>query len=128
MDHPLVAYCLFHGFAEVADVPGLWVLGTRWQVPQAFVIKRSSRRALLIWGSLLGPGFVTRNPYARFSALQRSVLRSMYCRRFDGVLLLLLEGCARTAYSAHAFSVQATTGSLLAHEGLGVDMYPNICS
>jgi hypothetical protein len=132
----LILYGLFYGFAEVADVSGLWVPGMRWQVPGAFVTKRSSWRIRLIWGGLLGPGFATRNPYAGFTALLlgvatlgsvkigaavavavgvahagaralallrdtkeiehldylQSVLRSLYWRRFDGLMLLLLAG------------------------------------
>ena len=43
--------------------------GTRWQVPQAMVTSASRRRRLLVWGSILGPGFLTRNPYAGFFLL-----------------------------------------------------------
>ncbi len=132
----LVLYGLFYGIAEVADVNGLWVPGTRWQVPPAFVTKKSSRRILAVWGGLLGPGLATRNPYAGFTALLiglatfgsikigaalaiavgvahgtarglallrdareidhldylQSVLRSLYWRRVDGLMLLLLAG------------------------------------
>lgn len=137
----LVAYGLFYGIAEVADVSGLWVPGIRWQVPPALVTKRSSRRVIVVWGGLLGPGFATRNPYAGFAALLlgiatfgnikigaavavavgvahgtaralalfrdarkidhldylESVLRSLYCRRFDGLMLLLLAGLSLAA-------------------------------
>lgn len=132
----LILYGLFYGIAEMADVGGLWVPGIRWQVPPAFVTKRSSGRILVVWGGLLGPGFATRNPYAGFAALLlgiatfgsvkigaalavtvgvahgtaralallrdatnishldylQSVLRSLYWRRFDGWMLLLLAG------------------------------------
>ena len=132
----LVLYGLFYGIAEIADVNGLWVPGTRWQVPPAFVMKKSSRRILAVWGGLLGPGLATRNPYAGFAALLiglatfgsikigaalaiavgvahgtaralallrdareidhldylQSVLRSLYWRRVDGLMLLLLAG------------------------------------
>lgn len=132
----LILYALFYGIAEVADVGRLWVPGSRWQVPPAFVTKRSPRRILVVWGGLLGPGFATRNPYAGFTALLlaiatfgsvkigaavaltvgvahgtaralallrdarnishldylQTVLRSLYWRRFDGLMLLLLGG------------------------------------
>ena len=137
-------YALFYGIAEVADVSGLWVPGIRWQVPPAFVTKKSSRRILVVWGGLLGPGFATRNPYAGFAALLlgiatigsvkfgaavaltvgvahataralallrdarnidrldylQSVLRSLYWRRFDGLILLLLAGLTLAALVA----------------------------
>jgi hypothetical protein len=132
----LILYGLFYGIAELADVSGLWIPGLRWQVPGAFVTKRSSWRILVVWGGLLGPGFATRNPYAGFTAVLlgiatfgsvkigaalavaagvahgaaralallrdtkeidrldylQSVLRSLYWRRFDGLMLLLLAG------------------------------------
>ena len=145
----LILYSLFYGIAEVADVPELGVPGSRWQVPQTFVIKKRSGRILAIWGGLLGPGFATRNPYAGFTALVlgiatfgsvtigacvavgvgiahgasralallrdartvehqdylQSVLRSMYWRRFDGVVLLVLAGLGVVAYAAHVWSI-----------------------
>jgi hypothetical protein len=132
----LMVYALFYGIAEVADLGGLRVPGSRWQVPPALVTKRSSRRILVVWGGLVGPGFATRNPYAGFMALVlaiatigsvpvgaalavavggahgtaralallrdvrhidhldylQSVLRSLYWRRLDGLMLLLLAG------------------------------------
>ena len=132
----LIVYALVFGIAEVTDVGSLWVPGSRWQVPPAFVTKRSPLRILLVWGGLLGPGFVTRNPYAGFAALLlaiatfgsvktgalvalmvgvahgtvralallrdarsishldylQSVLRSLYWRRLDGLMLLFLGG------------------------------------
>jgi predicted membrane-bound spermidine synthase len=137
-------YALFYGIAEVADVGTLWVPASRWQVPPAFVTKRSSHRVLVVWGGLLGPGFATRNPYAGFTALLlaiaafgsikigaavaltvgiahgtaralallrdarnisqldylQSVLRSLYWRRFDGLMLLLLGGMSLAGFVA----------------------------
>lgn len=140
----LVLYGLFYGLVEVADVTRVRAPGSRWQVPPAFVTKRSSRRILVVWGGLLGPGFATRNPYAGFAALLlaiatfgsikigvavavavgvahgtaralallrdagkidhldylQSVLRSMYWRRVDGMVLLLLAGLSLTGLVA----------------------------
>ena len=145
----LTLYSLFYGFAEVADVAELGIPGSRWQVPQAFVMNKGSGRILATWGGLLGPGFATRNPYAGFVALVlgiatfgsvtigacvalavgaahgasralallrdartiehrdylESVLRSMYWRRVDGVVLLVLAGLSVVAYSAHVWSI-----------------------
>jgi hypothetical protein len=47
--------------------------GTRWQVPQEMVTGVSRRRRILVWGSVLGPGFLTRNPYAGFGLLPIAV-------------------------------------------------------
>jgi hypothetical protein len=62
-------YAGAYGLAETAGWPRLPVPGTRWQVPQAMVMNASRRRRLLVWGTILGPGFRTRNPYAGFGLL-----------------------------------------------------------
>lgn len=69
----LVIYALYYGMIEAADKRGLSPPGTRWQVPQTFVVSRSWWRKMLIWGALLGPGFATRNPYAGFGLLLLAV-------------------------------------------------------
>ena len=40
--------------------------GSSWQVPQRMLIGVGARRRVLTWGVVLGPGFLTRNPYAGF--------------------------------------------------------------
>jgi hypothetical protein len=40
--------------------------GSNWQVPQRMLIGAGSGRRVLTWGFTLGPGFLTRNPYAGF--------------------------------------------------------------
>jgi len=71
------AYAAGYGLIEVTDRLGgrlrLPPPGTRWQVPQAMVIGVSRWRRMLVWGSILGPGFVTRNPYAGFGLLPIAV-------------------------------------------------------
>jgi hypothetical protein len=62
-------YAVGYGLSEAAGRPGPRPPGTRWQVPQAMVASASRRRRLLVWGSILGPGFLTRNPYAGFFLL-----------------------------------------------------------
>lgn len=52
---------------------GLPPPGTRWQVPQAMVAGTSPARRIAVWGSILGPGFLTRNPYAGFGLLPLAV-------------------------------------------------------
>jgi hypothetical protein len=66
-------YALVYGGTEAAG--RLWPAapGRTWQVPQPMVIGASPRRRLLVWGSILGPGFLTRNPYAGFGLLPLAV-------------------------------------------------------
>ena len=70
-------YAAGYGLIEVTDRLGgrlrLPPPGTRWQVPQAMVIGVSRWRRMLVWGSILGPGFLTRNPYAGFGLLPIAV-------------------------------------------------------
>jgi hypothetical protein len=63
------AYSVYYGFMEASSRNGLPVPSTGWQVPQSFVRHGSWRRRVITWGSILGPGFLTRNPYAGFALL-----------------------------------------------------------
>jgi hypothetical protein len=65
----VVAYGLGYGAVEVAGATWPAAPGRSWQVPQALMIGASGRRRVLVWGSILGPGFLTRNPYAGFGML-----------------------------------------------------------
>jgi hypothetical protein len=64
-----VLYGCVYGAAESFGVSRPQAPGRSWQVPQDFMIGASSRRRALVWGSILGPGFLTRNPYAGFGIL-----------------------------------------------------------
>jgi hypothetical protein len=64
-----VGYGAYYGLTELTGVRGLMAPGRRWQVPQTMMIDASPRRRVLVWGAILGPGFVTRNPYAGFGML-----------------------------------------------------------
>lgn len=68
-----VAYGGYYGVTELSGRRGLAVPGRRWQVPQSMVIGASPRRRLLVWGAILGPGFLTQNPYAGFGLLPLAV-------------------------------------------------------
>lgn len=61
-------YTLYYGIVEVWELrfqpPGL-----HWQVPAEWINEGAFLKRSLIWGSLLGPGFVTLNPYAGMWAL-----------------------------------------------------------
>lgn len=69
----IVAYGAFYGLAEATGRSGIAPPGSRWQVPQTMVAGVSRRRRVLTWGSILGPGFATRNPYAGFALLPLAV-------------------------------------------------------
>lgn len=68
-----IAYGTYYGLLEVAGRPGLRPPSTRWQVPAKWVDHVPKWRRILVWGSLLGPGFATRNPYAGFGLLPLAV-------------------------------------------------------
>lgn len=69
----IAGYGACYGLAEAAGRPGMSPPGSRWQVPQTMVAGISVRRRVLVWGSILGPGFATRNPYAGFAMLPLAV-------------------------------------------------------
>jgi hypothetical protein len=58
-----------YGAAEVFGLRWPGPPGRRWQVPQDLLIGSGGTRRLVVWGSILGPGFLTRNPYAGFGML-----------------------------------------------------------
>jgi hypothetical protein len=66
-------YGCYYGAIEIAGRRGLAVPGRRWQVPQSMMIDASPRRRILVWGAILGPGFLTQNPYAGFGLLPVAV-------------------------------------------------------
>jgi hypothetical protein len=68
-----VVYGCYYGGTELAGRRGLPVPGRRWQVPQSMMINASPRRRILVWGAILGPGFLTQNPYAGFGLLPIAV-------------------------------------------------------
>jgi hypothetical protein len=69
----IVGYGAFYGLAEATGRSGIAPPGSRWQVPQTMVAGVSRPRRILTWGSILGPGFATRNPYAGFALLPLGV-------------------------------------------------------
>jgi hypothetical protein len=64
-----VGYGTYYGLIETSGRTGLPPPGRSWQVPARWVDNVPRWRRILIWGSLLGPGFATRNPYAGFGLL-----------------------------------------------------------
>lgn len=67
------AYAAGYGLIEAGGKLGLPAPGTTWQVPQTMVKGVPRGRRILVWGSVLGPGFATRNPYAGFGLLPLAV-------------------------------------------------------
>lgn len=70
----VAGYGGYYGSTEAAGRAGMRPPGRQWQVPQTMLIGVSPRRRVLVWGAILGPGFLTRNPYAGFGMLPLAVL------------------------------------------------------
>ncbi len=94
-----VAYGCYYGAVEVSDRRGLPPPGRRWQVPQTMLIDASPRRRVLVWGAILGPGFLTRNQYAGFGALLLVVaaMRGPLAGLAAGAAIGAAHGTARAA-------------------------------
>jgi hypothetical protein len=69
----MAGYGVFYGVLEAGGMARPAPPGSRWQVPSEWVRGVSRRRRFVVWGSLLGPGFATRNPYAGFWLLPLAV-------------------------------------------------------
>jgi hypothetical protein len=69
----MTGYGVFYGVLEASGKARPAPPGSRWQVPSEWVRGVSRRRRFVVWGSLLGPGFATRNPYAGFWLLPLAV-------------------------------------------------------
>ena len=69
----MTGYGVLYGVPEAGGRTRPAPPGSRWQVPSEWVRGVSRRRRFAVWGSLLGPGFATRNPYAGFWLLPLAV-------------------------------------------------------
>jgi hypothetical protein len=58
-----------YGVVEASGMIRPAAPGRRWQVPQDMVPGGSGGRRVALWGAILGPGLLTRNPYASFGML-----------------------------------------------------------
>jgi hypothetical protein len=96
----VAAYGLLYGLAEVSGASRPAAPGRAWQVPQDMMIGAGSRRRLLTWGLILGPGFLTRNPYAGFGVLPLLVASAGSLRA--GIALAAAVGIAHGAGRALA--------------------------
>lgn len=97
-----VAYGLGYGRSELAGGRGLPVPGRRWQVPQTMMIDSPPARRVAVWGALLGPGFVTRNPFAGFGLLPLAVAAEGLSGPAQAVLLAAAIGLAHSSARAVA--------------------------
>jgi hypothetical protein len=88
----IAGYGVFYGIPEAGGLARPTPPGSRWQVPAKWVLGVSRRRRFVVWGSLLGPGFATRNPYAGFWILPLAV--AAVGNLGYGVLLAALIGAA----------------------------------
>jgi len=91
----IAGYGVFFGVLEANGRPRPAPPGSKWQVPSEWVRGVSRRRRTLVWGSLLGPGFATRNPYAGFWLLPLAV--AAVGSIGYGVLLAAVIGVAHSA-------------------------------
>ena len=62
----IAAYGAFYGFLATGGIERPPAPSLKWQVPFAWVQGRGPVLKAFIWGSALGPGFATINPYAGF--------------------------------------------------------------
>jgi hypothetical protein len=58
-----------YGIVEAAGLARPAAPGRRWQVPQDLLLRGGGGRRVVLWGAILGPGLLTRNPYASFGML-----------------------------------------------------------
>jgi hypothetical protein len=88
----IAVYGVFYGLVEAAGRARPSPPGSTWQVPSAWVLGAPRWRRTMVWGSVLGPGFATRNPYAGFGLLPLAVAAVGDLRY--GVLLAAAIGAA----------------------------------
>jgi len=96
----IAGYGVFYGVLEAGGTAKPAPPGSRWQVPSEWVRGVSRRRRYVVWGSMLGPGFATRNPYAGFWVLPLAV--AAVDNIGYGVLLAALIGAAHSTARAFA--------------------------
>jgi hypothetical protein len=89
-----------YGVVEASGMARPAAPGRRWQVPQDLLLGGSGCRRVLLWGAILGPGLLTRNPYASFGMLV--VLAATSGGLPAGVLVAALIGAAHAGGRALA--------------------------
>jgi hypothetical protein len=89
-----------YGVVEASGMARPAAPGRRWQVPQDLLLGGSGGRRVLVWGTILGPGLMTRNPYASFGMLV--VLAATVGGLPAGVWVVALIGAAHASGRALA--------------------------
>jgi len=95
---PLIVwlYSLWFGIVETFGVrfraPSL-----AWQVPARWIQRRTDAQQAVIWGTVLGPGWATVNPYAGIWLLPFLVVmgRGLFMAAVVGVMVGVIHGGAR---------------------------------
>lgn len=89
-------YALCFGVAQTLQVR-LRAPSSSWQVPQEWVRYRSPRQQIVVWGVTLGPGVITRNPYASMWLLPAflSLVDSVPAGLLAGAVIGACHGAAR---------------------------------
>lgn len=91
-----LAYALYFGLGEMLEFHRLR-LSLAWQVPSHWIKGRPAIVQTLIWGTSLGPGLVTRNPYAGIWLLPFLIVldRSLLMTLVVGIAVGAAHGGAR---------------------------------
>ena len=92
-----LVYALAHGLSETLGLP-LRAPGIGWEVPAAWLKGRGRAGRILVWGATLGPGLVTRNPYAGMwflPLLLATTAADLFSAAAAGALVGLAHGTAR---------------------------------
>jgi hypothetical protein len=91
-----LAYALYFGLGEILEFRRLR-LSLAWQVPSHWIRGRPAIVQTLIWGTSLGPGLITRNPYAGIWLLPFLVVldRSLHMTIVVGMAAGAAHGGAR---------------------------------
>ncbi len=89
-------YAASFGICEVLRIP-LRPIGLQWQVPNQWLRGRPAAIQTLIWGICLGPGFITKNPYAGIWLLPflLALTPSPFAALNLGVAIGVAHGCGR---------------------------------
>jgi hypothetical protein len=95
---PMIAliYALGFGLVETFGLP-LRAPSLAWQVPSRWIRGHPLAAQILTWGSVLGPGLVTRNPYAGIWLLPFLIglNHSLYMAIVIGVTVGIAHGSTR---------------------------------
>ena len=96
----IALYAACYGLIEVIGLTRPSAPGSNWQVPSEWVRGVSRRKRMWVWGTMLGPGFATRNPYAGFGLLVLVVAAAASLR--DAVVAAACIGIAHATGRAFA--------------------------